>query len=56
MLTEKQIEDQQEFERKQISGGIERLRSRTRDLEGKDLCFRYCLWLSIDNCYLAYNN
>ena len=27
MLTEKQIEDQQEFERKQISGGLLRLRS-----------------------------
>ena len=35
MLTEKQIEDQQEFERKCISGGLERLRSRTRDLEEK---------------------
>ena len=35
MLTEQQIEDQQEFERKQITGGLERLRSRTQELEEK---------------------
>ncbi len=35
MLTEKQIEDQQEFERKQISGGLDRLRSNTTKLEEK---------------------
>ena len=35
MLTEKQIEDQQEFERKQISGGIHKLRSNTENLEEK---------------------
>ena len=35
MLTEKQIEDQQEFERKQISGGLEKLRSNTSNLEDK---------------------
>jgi DNA-directed RNA polymerase len=35
MLTEKQIEDQQEFERKQISGGLHRLRSNTTKLEEK---------------------
>ena len=29
MLTEKQIEDQQEFERKQISDGLQKLRSNT---------------------------
>ena len=33
MLTEKQIEDQQEFERKQISGGLHKLRSNTQKLE-----------------------
>jgi DNA-directed RNA polymerase len=33
MLTEQQIEDQQEFERKQISGGLQRLRSNTTKLE-----------------------
>ena len=33
MLTDKQIEDQQEFERKQISGGLHRLRSNTTKLE-----------------------
>ena len=33
MLTEKQIEDQQEFERKCISGGIEKLRLNTKKLE-----------------------
>jgi len=35
MLTEKQIDDQQEFERKQISGGLDRLRSNTTKLEEK---------------------
>ena len=35
MLTEKQIEDQQEFERKQISGGLHKLRSNTTKLEEK---------------------
>ena len=35
MLTEKQIEDQQEFERKQISGGLHKLRSNTQKLEEK---------------------
>ena len=33
MLTEKQIEDQQEFERKQISGGLHKL---TVDLTWRD--------------------
>ena len=35
MLTEQQIEDQQEFERKQISGGLHKLRSNTQKLEEK---------------------
>jgi DNA-directed RNA polymerase len=35
MLTEKQIEDQQEFERKCISGGLEKLRNNTTKLEEK---------------------
>jgi len=35
MLTEKQIEDQQEFERKQISGGLHKLRTNTEKLEEK---------------------
>ena len=35
MLTEKQIDDQQEFERKQISGGLQKLRSNTTKLEEK---------------------
>ena len=35
MLTEKQIEDQQEFERKQISGGLHKLRTNTQKLEEK---------------------
>ena len=35
MLTEKQIEDQQDFERKQISGGLHKLRSNTTKLEEK---------------------
>ncbi len=35
MLTEKQIEDQEEFERKQISGGLHKLRSNTTKLEEK---------------------
>jgi len=35
MLTEKQIEDQQEYERKQISGGLHKLRSNTQKLEEK---------------------
>ena len=35
MLTEKQIEDQQEFERKCISGGIEKLRKDNTKLEEK---------------------
>ena len=35
MLTEQQIEDQKEFERKQISGGLHRLRSNTTKLEEK---------------------
>ena len=35
MLTEQQIEDQKEFERKQISGGIDRLHSNTKKLEEK---------------------
>ena len=33
MLTEKQIEDQQTFERLQIKGGLEKLRSNTKKLE-----------------------
>jgi DNA-directed RNA polymerase len=36
MLTEKQIEDQQEFERKQISGGLHKLMTNTKKLEDKD--------------------
>ncbi len=35
MLTEKQIEDQQEFERRQIQGGLHKLRSNTTKLEEK---------------------
>ena len=35
MLTEQQIEDQQEFERKQIQGGKARLQSNTTKLEEK---------------------
>ena len=35
MLTEKQIDDQQEFERKQISGGLHKLMSNTKKLEEK---------------------
>ena len=35
MLTEKQIEDQQSFERKQIQGGLHKLRSNTTKLEEK---------------------
>ncbi len=35
MLTEKQIDDQQEYERKQISGGLHKLRSNTEKLEEK---------------------
>ena len=35
MLTEKQIDDQQEFERKQINGGLHKLRSNTEKLEEK---------------------
>ena len=35
MLTDKQIEDQKEFERKQISGGLDRLHSNTKKLEEK---------------------
>ena len=35
MLTEQQIEDQKEFERKQISGGLHRLHSNTTKLEEK---------------------
>ena len=35
MLTEKQIEDQQDFERKQISGGLDKLMSNTKKLEDK---------------------
>ena len=35
MLTEQQIEDQEEFERKQISGGLHRLHSNTKKLEEK---------------------
>ena len=35
MLTEQQIEDQKEFERKQISGGLDRLHSNTKNLEEK---------------------
>ena len=35
MLTEKQIDDQQEFERKQISGGLDKLMSNTKKLEDK---------------------
>ena len=33
MLTEKQIDDQQEFERKCISGGLEKFRLNTKKLE-----------------------
>ena len=35
MLTEQQIEDQEEFERKQISGGLHKLHSNTKKLEEK---------------------
>ena len=35
MLTEKQIEDQQDFEREQIRGGLKKLRKNTTHLEGK---------------------
>jgi DNA-directed RNA polymerase len=35
MLTEQQIEDQKEFERKQISGGLHKLHSNTKKLEEK---------------------
>ena len=35
MLTEKQIEEQQEFERKQISGGLHKLMTNTKKLEDK---------------------
>ncbi len=35
MLTEKQIDDQEEFERKQISGGLHKLRTNTTKLEEK---------------------
>ena len=35
MLTEQRIEDQEEFERKQISGGLHRLHSNTKKLEEK---------------------
>jgi len=35
MLTEKQIQDQQDFERRQIQGGLHRLRSNTTKLEEK---------------------
>jgi hypothetical protein len=38
MLTEQQITDQQEFERKCITGGLEKLRSNTQNLEGKTYC------------------
>ena len=33
MLTEKQIDDQQEFERKQISGGLDKLMTNITKLE-----------------------
>ena len=36
MLTEKQIEEQQEFERKQISVGLHKLRSNSTKLEVKE--------------------
>ena len=36
MLTEKQIDDQQEFERKQISGGLHKLMTNTKKLEDKN--------------------
>ena len=36
MLTEKQIEDQQEFERKQISGGLHRLHRNTKMAEERN--------------------
>ena len=35
MLTEKQIEDQREFERKCISGGMGKLKANTKKLEDK---------------------
>ena len=35
MLTDKQIEDQREFERRQIQGGKARLHSNTKKLEEK---------------------
>ena len=35
MLTEQQIEDQQNFERKQIQGGKDKLHSNTQKLEEK---------------------
>ena len=35
MLTEQQIDDQQEFERKQISGGLDKLMYNTKKLEDK---------------------
>ena len=46
MLTEKQIEDQQEFERKRISGGLHKLRSNHFLVQGEfelktKIIFRY---------------
>ena len=35
MLTEQQIQDQQNYERKQIKGGLDKLRSNTTKLEEK---------------------
>ena len=35
MLTDKQIDDQQELERKQISFGLHKLRSNTESLEAQ---------------------
>tara|TARA_B100000131_G_scaffold138315_1_gene134676 strand:- start:184 stop:288 length:105 start_codon:yes stop_codon:yes gene_type:complete len=34
MLTQKQIEEQESFERKQIRGGFDKLNSNTNNLEG----------------------
>ena len=43
MLTEQQIEDQKEFERKQISGGLDRLHSNTKKLEEQTYASATCL-------------
>ena len=37
MLTEQQIQDQQNYERKQIQGGLDKLRANTTKLEEKTM-------------------